>query len=60
MRKNLDLGPYSYGGVPGGGAYGSSIRRHLETGDPVLVTIQHGDSLTLQRVPQVDCVVIVS
>ena len=58
--ETRNLGPYPDGGVPGGGAYGGAIWRYLEGGNSVLVAIEHGDPLTLERVPKVDSVVIVT
>lgn len=59
-KQSRNLGPYPDGRVPGGGPNGGAIRRHLEGGDSVLVTIKHSDPLALERVPQVDSVVIVT
>ena len=58
--KTRNLGPYPDGRVPAGSPYRGAVRGDLEGGDPVLVAVEDSDPLALERVPEVDRVVIVA
>ena len=51
--------PYFERAVPAACGHGRPVRRALERANPVLVAVEHGQAVRLQRVPQVDGVVVV-
>lgn len=54
------LSPDPEGVVPATSTHGSPVRRDPQAAHPVLVAVEHGQAMTLQGVPNVDRVVVVS
>lgn len=54
------LSPDPEGVVPATSTHGSPVWRDPQAAHPVLMAVQHGQAMTLQGVPNVDRVVVVS
>lgn len=60
LSQTQRLTTYPEREVPGTCRDSCPVRRHLQTGDPVLVAVQDGEALALEGVPDINGVVVVS